>query len=121
MSVIAHWDWPDAWPHLLPQLETALGSGDAALVHGAMRVLTGLAFVASSSPNQVLPAAEFSRDVSDLQVPQVAPVILPQLLRVLVHPQVSPLFFSSPSLSSPFLLRCTEPEPRAELSTYSTH
>lgn len=31
---------------------------------------------------------EFCRDVSDLQVPQVAPVILPQLLRVLLQPQV---------------------------------
>jgi hypothetical protein len=31
---------------------------------------------------------EFCRDVSDIEVPHVAPVILPQLLRVLLQPQV---------------------------------
>lgn len=31
---------------------------------------------------------EFCRDISDLQVPHVAPVILPQLLRVLLQHQV---------------------------------
>ena len=32
--------------------------------------------------------AEFCQDVSDTQMPQVAPVILPQLLKVIVQPEV---------------------------------
>jgi hypothetical protein len=43
VAVIAHWDWPEAWPQLLPGLEAALGSGEPCLVHGAMRVLAGRA------------------------------------------------------------------------------
>ena len=31
---------------------------------------------------------EFCQDVSDTQMPQVAPVILPQLLKVIVQPEV---------------------------------
>ena len=42
VSVIAHWDWPEAWPNLLPRLDASLGSGNASLVHGAMRVLIGI-------------------------------------------------------------------------------
>lgn len=49
-----------------------LGTGSPDLVHGTMRVL-----------------AEFCHEVSDTQIPQVAPVILPQLLRVIGTPQVS--------------------------------
>lgn len=41
VATIAHWDWPEMWPQLLPQLEAALCSGGAHLVHGAMRVLSG--------------------------------------------------------------------------------
>lgn len=71
VSAIAHWDWPESWPELFDQLVLALSSGDANLVHGAMRVLT-----------------EFCHDVSDLQMPHVAPVIFPQLLRILLQPTV---------------------------------
>jgi len=42
ISAIAHWDWPEAWPDLFGQLMQALTSGDGNLVHGAMRVLTGI-------------------------------------------------------------------------------
>ena len=43
VSAIAHWDWPEAWPDLFPILMQALTSGDANAVHGAMRVLAGMA------------------------------------------------------------------------------
>lgn len=42
ISAIAHWDWPEAWPDLFGHLMKALTSGDGNLVHGAMRVLTGI-------------------------------------------------------------------------------
>ena len=42
ISAIAYWDWPEAWPHLFGNLMQALTSGDGNLVHGAMRVLTGM-------------------------------------------------------------------------------
>ena len=71
IAAIAHWDWPENWPDLFGQLMLALGSGEPQLVHGAMRVLS-----------------EFCHDVSDQQMPQVAPVILPQLVKVIVHSEV---------------------------------
>ncbi|KAG7261839.1 hypothetical protein CRUP_022882 [Coryphaenoides rupestris] len=57
VSAIAHWDWPEAWPQLFSLLMEMLVSGDVNAVHGAMRVLT-----------------EFTREVTDTQMPLVAPV-----------------------------------------------
>ncbi|XP_022238749.1 importin-9-like [Limulus polyphemus] len=65
ISAVAHWDWPEAWPQLFDLLMEALTSGDSNAVHGAMRVLT-----------------EFSREVTDNQMLQVAPVILPEMYKI---------------------------------------
>ncbi|CAL4085549.1 unnamed protein product, partial [Meganyctiphanes norvegica] len=65
ISGIAHWDWPEQWSGLFDVLMAALKSGEEAPVHGAMRVLT-----------------EMSRDLSDQHIPQVAPVILPEMYRI---------------------------------------
>lgn len=46
-------------------------SDDSNLVHGAMRVLT-----------------EFSREVTDTQIPQVAPIVLPQMCIILTEDKV---------------------------------
>ncbi|XP_076037579.1 importin 9 isoform X2 [Oratosquilla oratoria] len=65
ISAIAHWDWPEQWTSLFDVLMAALKGGEEAPVHGAMRVLT-----------------EFSRDLTDQHIPQVAPVILPEMYRI---------------------------------------
>uniref|UniRef100_A0AAX7SIE2 Importin N-terminal domain-containing protein n=1 Tax=Astatotilapia calliptera TaxID=8154 RepID=A0AAX7SIE2_ASTCA len=65
VSAIAHWDWPEAWPQLFTLLMEMLVSGDVNAVHGAMRVLT-----------------EFTREVTDTQMPLVAPVILPEMYKI---------------------------------------
>ncbi|POI32258.1 hypothetical protein CIB84_003990, partial [Bambusicola thoracicus] len=65
VSAIAHWDWPEAWPELFNLLMEMLVSGDVNAVHGAMRVLT-----------------EFTREVTDTQMPHVAPVILPEMYKI---------------------------------------
>ncbi|CAH1784945.1 unnamed protein product [Owenia fusiformis] len=65
ISAIAHWDWPEAWPELFDILMALLTSGDHNAVHGAMRVLT-----------------EFCREVTDTQISQVAPVILPEMYKI---------------------------------------
>ncbi|XP_063612464.1 importin-9-like isoform X2 [Penaeus indicus] len=65
ISAIAHWDWPENWCGLFDLLMAALKTGEEAPVHGAMRVLT-----------------EFSRDLTDQHIPQVAPVILPEMYRI---------------------------------------
>ncbi|XP_076333062.1 importin 9 [Tachypleus tridentatus] len=65
ISAVAHWDWPEAWPQLFDLLMEALTSEDSNAVHGAMRVLT-----------------EFSREVTDNQMLQVAPVILPEMYKI---------------------------------------
>lgn len=70
ISAIAHWDWPEAWPQLFEILMQALMSGDSNTVHGAMRVLT-----------------EFSRDITDNQMFQVAPVVLPEMYKIFTQPQ----------------------------------
>uniref|UniRef100_H2ZMC2 Importin N-terminal domain-containing protein n=1 Tax=Ciona savignyi TaxID=51511 RepID=H2ZMC2_CIOSA len=68
ISAIAHWDWPDEWPQLCSQLIQTIRSGEPDLVHGAMRVLT-----------------EFCRELTDTQIPHIAPVILPELLKIFVQ------------------------------------
>uniref|UniRef100_A0A8C7DRQ5 Importin 9 n=1 Tax=Oncorhynchus kisutch TaxID=8019 RepID=A0A8C7DRQ5_ONCKI len=65
VSAIAHWDWPEAWPQLFTLLMDLLVSGEVSAVHGAMRVLT-----------------EFTREVTDTQMPLVAPVILPEMYKI---------------------------------------
>ena len=70
ISCIAHWDWPDEWPELFNILTTALRGNDAQtpfLVHGAVRVLK-----------------EFTRDLTDTQISQVAPIIFPDMYRIFV-------------------------------------
>ncbi|XP_067129013.1 importin-9 [Centruroides vittatus] len=65
ISAIAHWDWPENWPELFDILMHSLTSEDHNAVHGGMRVLT-----------------EFCNEVTDNQMPQVAPIILPQMYRI---------------------------------------
>lgn len=71
ISAIAHWDWPETWPELFGTLMHALLSDDSHFVHGAMRVLT-----------------EFSSEVTESQIPQVAPIILPQMCLILTEDTV---------------------------------
>ncbi|KAK2163574.1 hypothetical protein LSH36_77g04009 [Paralvinella palmiformis] len=71
VSAIAHWDWPEAWPELFHILMEALTSGNQDAVHGAMRVLT-----------------EFCREVTDTQMPRVAPVILPEMYKIFTQDEV---------------------------------
>ncbi|XP_006628350.1 importin-9 [Lepisosteus oculatus] len=71
VSAIAHWDWPEAWPELFNLLMEMLVSGDVFAVHGAMRVLT-----------------EFTREVTDTQMPLVAPVILPEMYKIFTMAEV---------------------------------
>lgn len=65
LSAIAHWDWPDHWPQLFDILMAALKDQDEFAVQGAVRVLK-----------------ELSRDLTDNQIPTVAPVILPDIYRI---------------------------------------
>ena len=77
ISAIAHWDWPDTWPDLFGILMHALLSDDNNFVHGAMRVLT-----------------EFSSEVTASQLPQVAPIILPQMCLILTEDTVQLLLYT---------------------------
>jgi hypothetical protein len=65
LSAIAHWDWPDHWPQLFDILMAAMKGQDEFAVQGAVRVLK-----------------ELSRDLTDSQIPTVAPVILPDIYRI---------------------------------------
>ncbi|KAG0243915.1 armadillo-type protein [Mortierella sp. GBAus27b] len=72
ISKIAHHDWPEQWTNLLDVLVHHLKNGSADEVHGSMRVL-----------------AEFvNKDITHVQLPLVAPVLFPELLRILVSEQL---------------------------------
>ncbi|EPY89521.1 importin-9 [Camelus ferus] len=84
VSAVAHWDWPEAWPQLFSLLMEMLVSGDLNAVHGAMRVLT-----------------EFTREVTDTQMPLVAPVILPEMYRIFTMAEGLPEALAKPASCSP--------------------
>jgi len=65
IAAIAHWDWPDHWPQLFEILMQAIQGSDEFAVQGSVRVLK-----------------EVSRDLTDSQIPAVAPVILPDIYRI---------------------------------------
>ena len=88
ISAIARWDWPDEWPDLFNQLVQAVASGDPCLVHGAMRVLTGRVVITLTTVLCHCVCIEFCQEVTDQQMPHVAPIIFPQLLQVIAQPQV---------------------------------
>ncbi|KAK3819975.1 MAG: armadillo-type protein [Benniella sp.] len=72
ISKIAHHDWPEQWTNLLDVLVHHLKNGSADEVHGSMRVL-----------------AEFvNKDITHVQLPLVAPVLFPELLRILLSEQL---------------------------------
>ncbi|KAG0356145.1 hypothetical protein BG005_004912 [Podila minutissima] len=72
VSKIAHHDWPESWTNLLDVLVHHLKNGSTDEVHGSMRVL-----------------AEFvNKDITHVQLPLVAPVLFPELLRILMSEQL---------------------------------
>ena len=84
IASLASWDWPEHWPALWPQLMVCLNGGGAVTtaagrsganvdlnaVHGALETLT-----------------EIVQEVTDIQMPQVGPSVIPQLYRIFVEPQ----------------------------------
>ncbi|CAG8541978.1 14752_t:CDS:10 [Acaulospora morrowiae] len=67
VSKIAHYDWPEGWPNLLDLLISLLKSGSPDPIHGAIRVMS-----------------EFVKyDITEQQFVQVAPLLLPELSRIL--------------------------------------
>ncbi|KAI8076801.1 armadillo-type protein [Halteromyces radiatus] len=72
VSKIAHDDFPEDWPNLLDILIAYLKSNSADSVHGAMRVLLEMV----------------KQDISVQQLPQVGPVLLPELYRILTSDNI---------------------------------
>lgn len=81
VSLIASWDWPESWPNLFDILLSALNGVpvgkpnptnqiDLNTVHGALETL-----------NNIVP------DISDLQMPQVAPAVIPQIYKIFIDPE----------------------------------
>ncbi|PIN25923.1 hypothetical protein CDL12_01337 [Handroanthus impetiginosus] len=72
VSTIAHYDWPDDWPELVPFL-LSLINDQAKLnaVHGALRCL-----------------ALLSSDMDDMMVPKIVPALFPCLYTIVSSPQI---------------------------------
>jgi len=68
ISTIASWDWPDHWPELFDILMALLKENQEFAVQGSVRVLK-----------------EFVRDLADSQIPNVAPVVLPDMYRIFME------------------------------------
>ena len=68
----------------------AVASGNRCVVHGAMRVLTGSedVMMITGYLDYATVTIEFCQEVTDQQMPHVAPIIFPQLLQVITQPQV---------------------------------
>lgn len=72
VATIAHWDWPELWPELFGLLLSALNAEhgiDLNAVHGALETLTDIV-----------------QEVTDIQMPQVAPAIIPQMYKIFIDP-----------------------------------
>ncbi|KAI9315923.1 armadillo-type protein [Dichotomocladium elegans] len=72
VSKIAHEDFPEDWPNLFDILLSYLKSNSADSVHGAMHVMLEMV----------------KRDISIQQLPQIAPVLVPQLFTILTSDNV---------------------------------
>ena len=68
IATIAHWDWPECWPGLVPALLGNVSSGQSCLVHGSIRVFV-----------------ELARDISEAQINEVLPALLPKLLDIFAN------------------------------------
>ena len=91
MAAIAHWDWPDNWPQLFDLLVNNLAGGNYSTIHGTLKVLK-----------------EIAEDLSDSQLPQIAPVILSHMYRIFSEDQVNSVIFIThlkPTSTSYFLFR----------------
>lgn len=82
----------------------ALHSMNANIIHGAMRVFTGsecnwyggMCFIIIWSNFQLcLKFIELAGEVTDLQIPHVAPVIFPEMLKIFANPEVCSQILSS--------------------------
>ncbi|KAI7859526.1 armadillo-type protein [Circinella umbellata] len=72
VSKIAHDDFPEDWPNLFDVLVSYLKSNSVDGVHGAMRVLLEMV----------------QRDISIQQLPQIGPVLIPELYTILTSDNV---------------------------------
>ena len=71
-------DWPENWPDLFDTLMSFLKGDNINQVHGAMHVLS-----------------EFvTDDMSDQQFPLIAPILVPELFRILCSYQVFFLYIN---------------------------
>jgi hypothetical protein len=73
VSKIAHDDFPEDWPNLFDILLSYLKSSNSDSVHGAMHVLLEMV----------------KKDISIQQLPQIGPVLIPEMYRILTSDSVS--------------------------------
>ena len=84
MSRIASFDWPDAWPELFDLLIQALHSMNANVIHGAMRVFTGLKNVDFLHLKFFF--VMFNQQVYNIDVAQELRILQSPLVRILLSP-----------------------------------
>ncbi|XP_074593003.1 importin 9 [Brevipalpus obovatus] len=70
ISAVAHFDWPEEWPELFQVLVGYLSSGNKGAVNGAMKVFS-----------------EICSEISDIQIPTIAPLLLPKMYDIFVDTQ----------------------------------
>jgi hypothetical protein len=70
VSTIAHYDWPEEWPQLGQILISYLSSGNGIAIYSAIKVFV-----------------ELSHEVTDSQMPTIAPLLLPKMYQIFVSSQ----------------------------------
>ena len=87
IATIAHWDWPELWPELFPTLIQALSGNDLNAIHGSIKTLSGKLNQKTFNRHLRIDCLEFIDEVTDIQMPHVAPALMPQIYNIFVNPQ----------------------------------
>lgn len=91
MALIGTYDWPDAWPQLFDLLVAALNGHAIKPAHVSSPTVQQQQQAAGVDLNVVHGALEtlihLVPEVTDMQMPQVAPAIMPQMYKIFVDPR----------------------------------
>lgn len=90
---IGNWDWPDQWPELLDTLMSFLKGNQLVQIQESLLSTTSVSsqFNLNSVHGALETLIELVPELTDLQIPLVAPSLMPQLYQIFVHPQTYPI------------------------------
>ena len=86
IAIIGNFDWPELWPELFAILLTAL-NGHGIIISNVVNQQQSPAINMHAVHGALETLTEIVKDVTDLQMPQVAPALIPQVYKIFIEPQ----------------------------------